>query len=256
MPSFGYDPVDMAAAVMRGKMAYFEVVMNKTPQKDLAEVNGAVLNEQNEPLEGANVDIEFPFASHGTDSEPYRSVTTGPDGRYSFKGLSGAEHTISASIAGRSSDSVVFAPSPGEKATRNMKLCENLKIVIDYVYQADGSRSFTEGDIKKGTIKWINGSNEGADFSEGRVKSYDGGTLRDLELRQSRDKLLFTIFYANGKGNGFYEAGAVDFESVTDAAESSYYTGSRPCTVGHVYVVRTYENNYAKFVVRSISVSK
>jgi hypothetical protein len=48
----------------------------------------------------------------------------------------------------------------------------------------------------------------------------------------------------------------VDFESVTEAAENGYYTGTRPCVVGHVYVVRTYENNYAKFVVRSISVSK
>jgi hypothetical protein len=48
----------------------------------------------------------------------------------------------------------------------------------------------------------------------------------------------------------------VDFDSVTEAAQTGYSTTARPCVVGHTYVVRTYENKYAKFVVRSISVNK
>jgi hypothetical protein len=257
--ALGYDPVDLTTALMKGQMTYFELVMNKTPEKDLAEVNGVVLNDQNEPFNGVKVNIAFPFSSHGTDSEPYRSVITGADGRYSFKGLSGEEHYITASAAGYSFDSSNFAPYPGEKATRDMKLYRNLKIVIDYVYQADGSRSFTEGNIKKGTIEWGNGP-DGVDFSEGRVKGYDNNKMmRDLEMRQIHDTLRFQIFYSNGK-NGFYDAGEKDFDSVIEAAESGYsgghMIGTGACIVGHVYVVKTYENNYAKFVVRSISVNK
>jgi hypothetical protein len=93
------------------------------------------------------------------------------------------------------------------------------------------------------------------DFSEGKVKSYDPKMLRDLEMLQDEDHLIFLVTYVNGK-NGFYDAGEVDLESITEAAESDYSTRAKPCVTGHVYVVRTHENNYAKFVVRSISVSK
>jgi len=30
----------------------------------------------------------------------------------------------------------------------------------------------------------------------------------------------------------------------------------KPCIVGHVYVIHTYEKNYAKFIVRNISENK
>ena len=259
--AFGYDPIDISTAVMRGQMTYFELVMNKTPEKDLAEVNGVVSNDQNEPFSGIRVSIGFPFSSHGMDSEPYRSVITDANGRYDFKGLSGTEHRISAGAAGYSFDSSNFTPCAGEKATRDMKLYRNLKIVIDYVYQADGNRSFTEGNIKNGTIEWGNGP-DGVDFSEGKVTgyNYNNKMMRDLDMRQYHNNLVFNTSYGNGKGNGFYDAGETDFESVTEAAESGYTMGHSMgaglCVVGHVYVVKTFENNYAKFIVRSISVSK
>ncbi len=253
--AFGYDPIDASIAVRRGQMTYESFVMHKTSPEDLSTVEGVVLNDQNEPFNGANVGLSFPYASHGMNNEPYRSVITGPDGQYSFKGLSSVEHCLVASAEGYAYHSLRFTPSAGEAATKDLKLYQNRKIVIDYVYQADGNSSFSDGNLKAGTVEWANGP-DGMDFSEGKVKGCDHKSPRDLEMRQDQDMLRFQIFYCNGKGNGFYDAGEVDFESVTGAAENDYSIEARPCVAGHVYIVKTYENNYAKFIVRSISGSK
>jgi hypothetical protein len=75
-------------------------------------------------------------------------------------------------------------------------------------------------------------------------------------MSQDQDVMIFRMFYANGKGNGFYDAGEVDFESVTEADENGYSMQVQPSVVGHVYIVKTYENNYAKFIVKSVSVEE
>jgi hypothetical protein len=249
--AFGYDPIDASIATTEGKITYAEFVMHKTPAEDLATVTGVVTDDQNEPVEGASVNLSFPSASHGVNEEPYRSVTTEPNGRYSFKGLSGTEHNLLAGESGYGYHSVRFTPSAGETVTKNLILYPNLKIVIDYVYQADGSRDFTSGDLEKGSIEWVHGS-KGVDFSDGKAEEYEPESLRDIEMRQGQGELNFQIFYVNGQ-NGFYDAGDVAFESVKEAAETGYSTKMRPCRAGHTYIVKTYENNYAKFVVRSIS---
>jgi len=253
--AFGYEPNDVSITILQGEITYIELGMQKTSSEDLSSVEGIVLNDQNEPFNGAVVNLSFPYASHGMNNEPYRSVITGSDGQYSFKGLSSAKHSLVASAEGYAYHSVGFTPSAGEATTKDLKLYQNRKIIIDYVYQADGNSGFTEGNLKADTVEWVNG-NDGMDFSDGKVEGYEQQSLRDIEMKQDQDMLRFQIFYCNGQGNGFYDAGEVVFESVTDAAENGYATGARPCIVGHVYIVKTYENNYAKFIVRSISGSK
>jgi hypothetical protein len=229
--------------------------MQKTSLEDLASIEGVVLNDQNEPFNGAKISLGFPFSNHGSrrdtgDTFPHREMTTDQNGQYSFEGLSSAEHSVTAYAGGCAYHHYTFIPPAGTISAKNLKLYKNRKIIIDYVYQADGNRSFTEGNLKTGTVEWING-NGGMDFSEGKVVEHQH---RDLEMRQDQDVLRFQIFYCNGQGNGIYDAGEMDFESVTEAAENDYSSG--PCIANHVYVVKTYENNYAKFVVRSISGSK
>src|SRR3972149_6829865 len=107
-------------------------------------------------------------------------MTTGKDGRYFFDGLSSTSHSLVASKSGHAYHSVHFTPAKGETTTKDLKLYPNRSIIIDYVYQADGSRSFTRGEIKSGTIEWVNG-HDGVDFSDGRVKEYDYKAPRDIE---------------------------------------------------------------------------
>ncbi len=249
--AFGYDPIDASVTVLDGEMTYLEFEMIKTPIENLARVIGTVYDENNQPFNGARVSIRFPFSTHGTSAKPRMSITTGQDGQYLFEGLSITEHRVTASASGYAYHTDTFTPPAGGTAVEDRKLFPNRRIIIDYVYQADGSLSFTEGDLQTGTIDWLNGDG-GVDFSDGKVEGYElPDSVRDLEMRQDQDVLKFDIFYVNGR-NGFYDAGAVDFESVVEAAHSGYSTSDKLCLAGHVYVVRTYEeDHYAKFIVKS-----
>lgn len=252
--AFGYDPIDAYIVILEGEMTYVEFMMYGTPYEEMASITGTVVNEYNEPLEGARITLSFPLANSGISCQPRMSTKTEADGWYLFEDLSVTEHRIAVSASGYASLSTIVTPFAGEATTKDLTLYRNRKAVIDYVYQADSSRYFIGGDIQTGTIEWLNGTG-GIDFSDGGVEQYERESLRDIEMTQYSDVPIFRIFYANGK-NGFYDAGAVDFESVTEAAESGYSMEAKPCTVGHVYIVRTYEDNYAKFIVRSISESE
>lgn len=249
--AFGYDPIDAFVTVLDGEMTYLEFRMLKTPADNLATVVGTVFDENNKPFNQAHVSISFPFANHGISNKPYMEVMTYRNGGFSFEGLSITKHKVAASASGYAYHSDTFTPPVGGVAVEDRTLFPNRRIVIDYVYQADGSRSFTEGDLRIGTIDWLNGAG-GVDFSDGKVEGYEyPDSVRDIEMRQDQDVLKFRIFYA-GKGNGFYDVGAVDFNSVTEATDTGYSRRKYPCLVGHVYVVRTYEeDHYAKFIVKS-----
>lgn len=251
--AFGYNPINESIRIRQGKMTYVEFVMDKTPSEKLASITGTVVDEQNEPFEGAVVRLSFPFANHGNDGMPYMSLVAGPDGKYSFKDLSATEYSIVASVSDYAYHSITVTPPAGGTVTENLKLRYNRKVIIDYIYQADGNRSFTSGNLQKGTIEWIN-NHQGVDFSDGKVEGYEPNSLRDIEMTQLQNELEFSIFYCNGR-NGFYDAGAVDFDAVTEAPQTTYSLAKRLCVVGHVYIVRTLEGNYAKFIVRSISES-
>lgn len=246
--AFGYDPIDASITILNGEITYLGFEMKKTPPEKLARVKGLVTDEQGRPIEGARVSIFFPFAYRG---RPEMTTQTDPNGEYSFEALSGAEHGVSFRISDYASDSYKFTPPEGGTAVKDLKQYPRYRIIIDYVYQKDGSRSFTSGNLQTGTIDW-RPHEGGVDFSEGQVERYEPNDLRDIELRQEKSVLKFRVFYAKGR-NGFYDAGAVALDSVTEAAETGYTRNETPCKVGHVYVVRTYEeDNYAKFIVKSV----
>lgn len=248
--AFGYDPIDASITVLDEEMTYLEFEIQKSPAEKLASVTGVVTDDHGRPVEGAHVSISFLFANHGIRNKPYMRTQTGPNGEYSFDGLSRAEHVVNVSKSGYAYHSGRFTPPASGIAVEDRKLYPKRRTVIEYAYQADGSRDFTSGDLQTGTIDWLFGEG-GIDFSEGQVEGYEPDDLRDLELRQEQGVLKFRVFYANGR-NGFYDAGAVPFDSVTEAAETGYVTVEKPCKVGHVYVVRTYEeDNYAKFIVKN-----
>ena len=169
-----------------------------------------------------------------------------------FYTRSQTEHFIGAAATGYAPHWIIFTPPVGGVAMQNLRLYPNRRISIEYVYQTDGSRSFVDGILQTATINWLNGTG-GVDFSEGIVEGFDPSDLRDLEMRQTQDVLEFRIFYSRAFNlNGFYDAGAVDFASVLEANVSGYLQSVRPCIVGHVYVVRTYEEDqYVKFLVKT-----
>ncbi|GEM_PF-1596836 len=249
--AFGYDPIDTPVDVLKNAITYREFELVKTPPERLATVVGIVRDEDDQPFNGAWVLLTFPFSSHGYTAEmgysyAFMSQQTGPDGRFSFYGLSSTEHVITAGASEYAYHTGTFMPLAGGQTTQDRKLYPNRRIVIDYVYQPDGSRSFDNNQAIARTINWLNGSGH-IDFSLGQlIRSY-----YDLGMRQTQDVLIFRCAYVNAQ-TGFYDAGAVAFDSVTEAAEDGYSTTDKPCLVGHVYVVRTWEEgHYVKFIVQS-----
>jgi len=169
-------------------------------------------------------------------------------GGFRFAGLSGAEHRLTAGAWDYAYHTGTFTPAPGGETMQDRRLYPNRRIILDYLYQPDGSTSFTNNQVRTGQIDWLNSSGQGVDFSDGQVVR---NQWRDLEMRQDQDVLKFRVFYVNGS-NGFYDAGAVPFDSLAEAPETGHSTNEKLCLVGHVYVVRTcIEGHYAKFIVRS-----
>ena len=224
--------------------------MQRTPLDQLATVIGTVTDEDDDPFPGAHVGLFFPLANFGSNNSPYRFATSDAAGQFSFYGVALAQYGLTASAPGYAFHYAGFTPLPGAVVVQDRRLYPNRRIVIRYVYQTNGSRLLTGGGVVDGRISWLNGSG-GVDFSEGVVEQYAQDDLRDLELSQTQDVLEFRNFYVNGS-NGFYDAGAIDFEALAEAAPTGYTSLSKPVVVGHVYVVRTYEESqYVKFLVES-----
>ena len=249
--AFGYDPIDTPVDVLKNAITYLEFQLVKTPPERLGSVVGTVRDEDDQPFNGAWVTVKFPFSSHGYTAEmgytyPYMRMQTDADGRFHFYGLSDAEHELTAMASEYAYHYGRFTPPAGGKTTEDRKLYPNRRIIIDYVYQPDGSRSFDNHNTVARTVDWLNG-NKGIDFSLGQFIT----SWFDLDMTQEQDVLIFDCVYG-GLPAGFYDAGAVPFDSVTEAAETGYSRGDRLCLVGHVYVVRTLdEGHYVKFIVRS-----
>ncbi|MFH1110576.1 MAG: carboxypeptidase regulatory-like domain-containing protein [Planctomycetota bacterium] len=253
--AFSYDPLDAFVTILSGEMTFVELTIDRTPPEELSAVVGTVTDENADPLSGATVNLTFPFAKlgyeNGVYSDPRMEMMTGTDGLFEFDGLSGTEYSLVASKTGYAYDSRLFTPPAGGTVPRDLRLYPNRRIHLRYAFQANGTFDLGAGDLQTGFLTWLNGP-AGVDFSEGRIEDlgYDHGDARDLEMVQTQDVLEFRVFFANGQ-NGFYDAGAVDFDSVTTAAAGGYSTSAKPVLVGHVYVVRTYDNKYAKFVVET-----
>lgn len=256
--AFGYDAIDAKITVLNGQMTYVEFQMIETPPENLASITGIVRDQYDQSFDNAYVSLGFPSSSLGSTGEPTwpdRYFITGPDGTFSFNGLSKCEYSLVASSGVYAYDAQNVTPPAGGTYNRNLWLYPPGQITIEYVYQANGTRNFTGGNLEMGTIEWEFGSNMGMDFSDGIVKCC--GLGRDINLEQQYDALFFINYYGNGNGNGsngFYDVGRVDFASVTQASIGPYTLSQKPCKLGHVYVVKTCDElYYAKFVIRAIN---
>ena len=94
-------------------------------------------------------------------------------------------------------------------------------------------------------------------FGKGAMSTGAFGTPEgrcDISYRDVMGQPRFSK-HVGGDNGGFFDAGKVTFESVTeaDAEESKYFVvpaTSLPANLDHVYVMKTLEGKYAKFIVR------
>ncbi len=245
--AFGYDPVDASITILSGEVTYIGFEMEKTPPEKLACIKGTVTDEHGRPLEKTYLMLHF--ALKYSYEPPAVHSLTDSNGKYSFEGLSGTDYSTWVAKPAYASESEIVTVPQGKTIVKDVKLYWGHKITIDYVYQADGSRNFTSGELQRGTVNWD--LNNFVDFSNGKVEKPRRD--KDLELRQNKGVVQFEVSKLRDH-KGLYDAGVVPFDSVAEAAEIGYATDPVPCNVGHVYVVRTSaEDNYAKFIVKSVT---
>jgi len=236
--------------------------LEKAPPEKRITITGTVRAETGQPLRGTNVSLS-PVASTGSGGrEPQKDTITDADGHFTFNGLAPNYYHIRASKRGLEADGTLLSP-PKEAADRTIAvfdliLCKPKKIVFDFVYQPDGSRDFTRGNLKPKTVEWSPHSGRMV-FKEGN-STWDTQTP-DLCLFAKRENLFFDNFVYVTNGNGVYDAGEVPFDSVVEAKDGNHYRNRNngangehelPVKKNHVYVVRTYTGEYAKLIVRDI----
>ena len=246
--AFTYYPVNLPVELPTNEITYVAVRMNRTPANNLSTIQGSINDENGSPIGGASVSLRFPFAYSG--QSPSKTVTTSPDGKFSFSKLPPTAFWLYASAKGTAGENDNFSTSSGDVLDTNLTLYPVKEIVFDYVCQTNGTCDFATGPLLQGTLTWRIGVG-GLNFAQPKF----GGYPSDLNLDQIHNDLNFRCFYGGANANGFYDAGAVDFSSVTAAAESGYAMRSLPCQVGHVYVVKTYDGYFAKLIVKSADTS-
>lgn len=246
--AFGYQPQDVVFTPTEQVVVLDEVVL----VRDTAySISGSVQDAEGNPLSDKQVCLSFPFSYAGC-GRPSRCISTDEAGQFLFDELAAAEHYLAIAAGSTYQTAWTYVTSQVSEAPEPVEvtLFAKWQIVLEYVYQPDGRTSFIENGLLRGELTWI-AYVGGVDFEDGVVEYYDQDDVRDLELGQLGDDLSFRIFYQTG-ANGIYDAGEVAFETVSEAASEGYQTGPMPCLLDHVYVVRTYEGHYAKFVVRVI----
>ena len=248
--AFDYDAIDYPVEPPTNEITYIGLRMNLTPAGNFSTIQGRINDEHGSPIVGARVSLGFPFPT-GLSRAPHKTLKTTADGKFIFSGLSPTSYRLYAAADETTDESTTCSLLPGEVFNLPLTLYPVRKIFFNYVCQTNGTCDFTTGHLLQGRMTW-EANNHGMSFAKQQLVAGNKLDNRpDLILEQIQNQLNFDCNYGSSKRNGFYDAGAVDFNSVTNAAESGYSMNRRPCQVGHVYVVKTYDGNYAKLIVMS-----
>ena len=250
------EPAMVEIPIELGTVHYAEIVLDKTLENELVSLSGTVLDEEGQPVDGVSVNIRC----NGVGSDmALKRTTTDKTGRFSFEKITPQAYKIILKKQG-------YAYPPREiplllLGDEHVFQSRPLRSVeIEYVYQPDGSPDFTKGNIQPQTVTLVQDYNRGLHFATAQLTA-GSHSSRDINFNNDREgRLVFTHTYTNAVDNRFYDAGKVLFESVGKADENPDVPrdvwGSYPplpVKLDHVYVVKTTEGKYAKFVVRKIT---
>ena len=273
-----HKPAVIKIPVMFGKVYYADIKLEKTPENELINLSRrVVVHDTDRPIAGATATLGGGRGSLVSLPEgetlqlpaglgnSYRRTVTDAEGRFTFERVS-PFHSARVSMSGYSS---IAQPRPAVdqmEEEQDIRLYRMRDIEIEYVFQPDGSRDFTTGDLQPRTvILKSTDTNRGFRFETGDLSAVLTSPAppvaemrRDIDLRDISGNLLFRqINRLTAVGNGFYDVGEVPFESVAEASDNPRWysippTESVPVNLNHVYVVKTLNGKYAKFIVRKI----
>lgn len=260
------DQTKMSTTILPGKVNFIKVELHKAPDDRLIDLTGKILWENGKPVENIPVEAHYSWAgNYGSDNLLYfKGVTTDHEGKYRFPKVFPHGWTV-ATFCSTLNVSAYATTETGAETVEDIVILQPRKIIIDTVYQPDGSTDFTKDNVITGRYELITNSRKLAmgDHKTGGKIVFDPTAKKnrydyyedDLSLHVKSGQIFFSHFHTGGK-SGHYALGKVDFESVNRADPDKiqkYHSPDSPCESGHVYIVRTYQKgHYVKFVVRSI----
>jgi len=235
-------PVMLELPATSDRIHYADIVFPRTPKDELTILSGIALDENGNPIENAWVNLRA-YGVTGITSYLKR-VFTDKDGRFVFKDIAAQPYQVDLSKRGYAATPglrVIPAERLGAKHDHIVHYYKMRNVEIEYVYQPDGSRDFTVGDLQTSvaTLESIDGvilrdTDGGFCFATGEA-------VRLLESRWQplgrplgakwfylRDRLGEITFHMgefsdsswHTRGFGFYDAGAVPFDSINEATRT------------------------------------
>ena len=257
-----HEPITGEIPLAPGTIVYADIVLHPLPEDQLTSVSGMVLDEQNRPITETAIRLMVRNWEWGDTGVGVRETETGKDGRFTFEKV--APQSYSIQVGNRD-----YAPAQppdipveqlGADHLHVLRFYKMRDVEIEYVYQPDGSRDFTAGNLQSRTATILADPNSGG-FRLDTGAMVSNRDWRGIRIRDELGELQFYMRYVEGGSakQGFYDAGKVSFESITEASEGgrndAFSSARKPVNFNHVYVVRTMDGNYAKFIVRKIAPS-
>lgn len=255
--AFGYPPGSAQVRANLGEITYSTITLLRTQEHERSRIEGIVLDEDDRPFEGARIDLRFPYArmqpvSGPRGYMPERTTCSDAHGAFQFDKLGRGPYIIMARTEGRATFQQEITIEPGAVLEPVLYLVPESRLEIDFVYQPNGTRWFKDEDAISGTVTWHD-EKLGLDFSDGKVETYERGSRSDLKLVWHDDTLCLGFEFGPRGRTEFYDAGPRVFERVSEASRWGYSHKPIPVMQGHVYVIKTYEGNYAKFIIRDLN---
>ena len=144
-------PVVIEVPVAPGKVYYAKVVLAKIPENEFVSLSGIVLDDKDNPIADAPMTLKV---RGGTGSTGYlRRTTSDKEGRFTFEKIAAQTYLVSPSSR-TGYVSALSAEIPVEKLGDEyvFHCYKQRDIEIEYVFQPDGSRDFTIGDLQPITV--------------------------------------------------------------------------------------------------------
>ena len=253
-------PIEIEVPVTPGNVYYAQVTLAKTPENELVSLSGIALDDEDKPIADAHMLLKVRGGTGATAG--LRQTTTDEAGRFTFDKIAEQAYLVSINKSGYTVLNAMEVPVEKLGEEHVFHYYKQRDIEIEYVFQMDGSRDFMKGDLKPRTVTLkASDYTKGFRFATGDMSASGGGSpesRNDISYRDNSGKLMFLQVHRSSKTiNGFYDAGAVPFESIKEADERpEVYPNApgsmMPVHLNHVYVVKTLDGNYAKFVVRRL----
>jgi hypothetical protein len=258
MEAFSYHPLECNIPIRAGEISTFEVQMEPVAEQDWSVLHLKSLDAMGAAIPQAEVRI-------CTQSFGVLRLKTDSAGNCTARVPPGAEYVVSGDLAGYLNDFKDVKPDPG--ATENIELMmyadRNYLVKLEYVFQTDGSRGFSGPGVQLGNRElsltrlpenFIYGANVPNELRFMLSDDKRDPREYDLRARQEQNGVTFDSAYGHGHQCGFIDLGPVEFDAVLEAPEKDYSKERESaCNLSHVYVMKTLEGRFVKFVVHSIT---